>query len=419
MFGWLGFGKRAKNAALSNAPKFSEDGFYQFGVADAEYRSSSAIWACVQRISQRVGQARFHVADADGAAVDGHPLNALLAMPSARLPRHNFYAFLAESVLTDGNAYAVKQGGGNGEWMINYPIALRAVPAGFTQIISNSADTLDYEFVLQLAKPGGTSRTINARHTDVVHVRGNFYDIATGFSLSPVRTAAAASIELNRLGIESSSQYLQNSKKFSGVINTQIPLLESASLDEYQAQVDSFFKGVRGHGAVLRLPFGHEYRPSPNLGKDMMLADQLNWSVSDIARIYGVPLAMIQHTAGQRPSVEELEDALLRDAVMPLCCQISAALNERLLTAADRMRMYEIKADLSMFAVPTMSGKAAWAMSMAQSGVLTTNEIRRKLGFAPIDGGDELPSPAGAPDRQGSGQMPESDEELDSEMDGG
>ncbi len=405
MFGWLRRRKQPAKQQLDwNSPTSfvrENDGFIR-RIASAQVPPGSAVWACICRIAHRAAQAKFRVVDADGSIV-GHPVDILLASPSGRLGRFSFQRSIAESLLTNGNGYALTVMGGTG-LAASYPTGLRYVPADSVSIIGMTRlGRQSYRYSIRTPTPGfqGTSR--NVPSTRIVHAKGPFYDPASGKSASPLQ-AAAASIGLYLQSVASSQAFLSNSSRFGGVLETNLggsmdsPEDEKA-IEQYREMLREAFAGTANTGKIVQLPHGHTLKAAPSLAKEMLAAEQLNWSVNEIARHYGVPLALIQHTNGVRQSTEELETALVQEAVAPLCAQMSDAYTERILTESDRMAGYRVEADLSAFGLPTASGKASRAMTLAQTGVVTINEIRRGLGLPPIDDGDRYPDAAGAPER--------------------
>jgi len=255
----------------------------------------------------------------------------------------------------------------------------------------------------------------------VLHVRGPHYRPASGRSRSPLATAAKESQQLLGLAQAAARSYLDNSARYTGVMESQLSPTDASTeeLSTYFSLMREKMAGVSKRGYAPLLPFGVTWKYAPAPGSDQQVSADLNFAIADIARVYGVPLAMLQHTHGQRPDIEQLEDALRRDAVMPLADAIGRAATRSILSFRDRTeRGLSLRMRLSQLSA-TMSGAAAIISGLAQSGVLTTNELRALLGEPPIDGGDVPPNAAGtpanpeAPDGGGGGEGMPPDESGD------
>lgn len=397
MFGWL---KRRLGARVRVSPKqrvgtdFIQLGGYGINL---EAIRSGAVWSCVHKIASRVGKAEFKVSRYNRETgmwtlQPMHPLTAMLRNPSPIYPGYVFWRTLAEHSLLTGNGYAVASMERNTSGMPMY--LMLSTPAN-VWLEQSAEGVIMYRGMLY--SPGGRQEQWFRDLDGVAHVRGPHLDISTGRSASPIDNAAASSIALHEHALEAAVDSMRNSTRFPGIFKTQIPGADNPSAKAYFERIKEQMR-TAGKGFTPVLPHGFDYQPLPGMTRDMQLAGDLNWTVQDIARVYGVPLALIQHTAGQRPDIEQLEDGLMRDAVWPVLHEMEAALSTCCLTTEQRMRGLAVKAHISAGG-PTQSGQAAMAMQMAQTGVATINEVRAMVGLPPREDGDMMPTTAGAGER--------------------
>lgn len=369
---------------------------------------SSAVWACVHRIASRVGQAEFRVAryrreNATWAPMPNHTVTGMLRSPSPRLPAYVFWRTVAEHVLTTGNAYIIA---GQRD-SANYPLYMMIASPVLTALQDSERGPI---YTLQLPTIGsGRNIPIIRPAPEVAHVRGPHLDIHTGLSLSPIRYAAEAALCLGNEAIEAAVASMQNATRFSGVFETQVAGVDNPETEAYFERMRQTIQ-EKGKGTVPVLPHGIKYITQPGMQRDMQMAGDLNWTVQDIARVYGVPLALIQHTAGQRPDIEQLEEGLLRDAVWPVLHSIAAGLTFSCLSTDERMSGLAVRPGI-MAGGPTPSGQTDMAMKMGQTGAVSINEVRHVLGLPPRPEGDDLPQTAGAGEREESEGESEDDTE--------
>lgn len=367
-----------------------------FGGASDGAIHTGAVWACIQRIASRVGAAHFRVArfqrdTATWQEMPNHELNRVYRSPSPRLPAYVFWRSVAEHVLVTGNAYLVH----GQEGALGRPRYLMLSGSNV------SVATVNGQVVYRghLPGPGGMSQPWERFIDGVAHVRGPHLDVGSGKSASPVQSAASAAIGLHRSAIDTARAAMANAARFSGKFKTMVPGADNEETLAYFEDLKKLVADTDNKGGTLVLPHGIDYELMQALQRDMQLAGDLNWTVQEIARIYGVPLAMIQHTAGQRQDIEQLEEGLLRDAVWPILHAVAAALTMSGLSGDERLGGLSVRAHIDAGG-PTQSGQVDRVMKMGQTGAVSINEMRQALGLPPREGGDDLPQTAGAGERE-------------------
>jgi HK97 family phage portal protein len=122
--------------------------------------------------------------------------------------------------------------------------------------------------------------------------------------------------------------------------------------------------------------------------KDSDLLEALRFSVTEASRIYGCPPSMLgesQETSFATASEERR--AFNSTTMRPLLLRVADAFNQALLTEAERMAGLSVEFDSTDFG---MGGRelAETLSSLLNSGVMTTNEIRNRLGLVDVPGGD-------------------------------
>lgn len=384
--------------------------------ASAAALLSSAVWACVQRITARAANGKFGVYrwnndNGDYVHVPGHDLNRVLRSPSPRHSTFTFWRTVSEHVLVNGNAYVLI--GGRNEREETPPRYLIIADPGSVTIEeveepNNRGGRINNVYYhLTIPRIGGSPGSRRYFPSDVAHVKGANFNILTGHSPSPAACALASAIRLMNESSSSAEELARNSKRFGGVLESRIDggaqvAEDSGYIEQLKSDIDSL-----GAGSIPITPHGLILKPWNSTPADGQLAQNMNWAVQEIARVMGVPLAMIQHTQGVRPEINQMEDAIQRDAVIPLMDSIAGALTYAGLTTDERVRGYVVMAK-GIRGYPSQFGMADMAMRWGQTGAVQINELRRMLGLEPIEGGDVLPQTAGAGNRDPS---PEEDQE--------
>lgn len=156
----------------------------------------------------------------------------------------------------------------------------------------------------------------------------------------------------------------------------------------------NFANGGIGKTAVLSN--GLEYKPIELNAVDAQLLEQVEASVRDIARAYGIPKQFLE--TGEQltyASAAEGTRALYSLALRGFCARLADALAQRLLTRNERAAGAAIEFDLSSMLVLPGGEQAEFLSKLANAGLATPNELRNQyLNLPDIEGGEKLRAPS-------------------------
>lgn len=148
-------------------------------------------------------------------------------------------------------------------------------------------------------------------------------------------------------------------------------------------------------GGTVILSSGMKPVPShiTNSIKDQELIEAMNFSVEEMSRVFGVPPTLLgfSKNTSYATSSEERR-AFLTNTLKPLMIRIADGFAETLLSDEEIDSGVSLEFDSSDFG----AGKelAETLSSLINSGVMTVNESRNRIGLPDIDGGDIARSPA-------------------------
>jgi HK97 family phage portal protein len=204
------------------------------------------------------------------------------------------------------------------------------------------------------------------------------------------------------------AKFFEQGASPSGII--RVPgELSADQAESLRASFGRKHEGVDKMHRVAVLTGGADFTTMSFKPADLALVETMHWGVESIARIYGVPLHLLQY-GGQNgntsyASVEVVSIEWLRLGLGPLISRIEAAL-QRLVIGNTTF----VKFNLDGLLRPTTTERyAAYAVALS-NGWLSVNEIRQLEDRAPIgSGGDDFRQPLnigliGQPPTQGSGQ---------------
>ncbi|EAA9303486.1 phage portal protein [Salmonella enterica] len=352
-------------------------------VNEAKASQLSAVWACVNLLSQTVATLPlgFFERTADGRkTARDHPLYELLHnQPNADMTAVEFWEAMMAGLLLRGNAFAEIDRTGK-----RITALIPLIPERVKILRDNAGG---YVYTYSDPRPGGTTRTI--REQDMLHIRSRIANGMTGVSpLVMGRETFGLAIAANN----ASAAVFKHGMRPSGVLKTD-KILTPEQRKNFQENYVKEFSGAMNAGRVPLLEAGLDFNKTSMSLEDAQMLDTRRFSVEEICRWFGVYPVMIGHAAqGQTmwgSGVEQLMIMFLTLSLRPWLTRIEQAIRRSLLAPGERNRYF---AEFSVEGLlrADSAARAAFYSTMTQNGVMTRNEARHKENLPPQPGGDQL-----------------------------
>jgi HK97 family phage portal protein len=127
--------------------------------------------------------------------------------------------------------------------------------------------------------------------------------------------------------------------------------------------------------------------------KDSELVEAMRFSVEEVSRIFGLDPSMLGYSQNTSfATAAEMRRAFLSSTLKPLLIRVADAFNHALLSSDELDSGLSISFDAADFGAGIELAQTL--STMVNSGVLTTNECRNRLGLPDIDGGEIARVPA-------------------------
>jgi len=344
------------------------------------YMTNAVVHRAVRLVAENAAAVTWMLYD--GAVEhDSHPLLDLIARPN---PQQNGPAFL-ESVFAHlqlaGNAYveAVMLDGAPRELYALRPDRMRVV-AG------NDGWPDSYEYHV-----GGRSVRFDqeAALPPILHLT-HFHPLDDHYGLSPLEAAAVA-VDTHNAAASWNKALLDNAARPSGALVYSGPdgsILSEGQFDRLKRELEDNYQGARNAGRPLLLEGGLDWKAMSLSPKDMDFLDAKHNAAREIALCFGVP-PMLLGIPGDATyaNYQEANRALWRDTILPLASRVGAALSQWLAPAYDGQ--VRLVVDSDRIDALNSDRSALWERIIA-APFLTVNEKRIAVGYAPIEGGDQL-----------------------------
>lgn len=379
--GWLS--KLFGGGALSNPPVGAQSSGPTTNTTDSglvlsdeRAMSLSAVWSCVRLITETVGSLPISVYERTATGrdkVEEHYLHDLLRVsPNALMNPLEFREAMTMALTLWGNAYAKIERDAKG--------------------IPTSLTPLRPDLVTPVREVGTVTYHYHSNGIEYIFAKESILHLK-GFSLDGIVGLSPLAYARHTMGISASadkfaSKSFQGSGRYRGFISVDRLLtpeqrkgLETmygtASADESKTWV--FEAGAKFNQTSM----------SPD---DMQMLQSRSFQLGEIARIFRVPSYLINDTEKSTSwgtGIEQQNLGFLTYTIRPYLTRWETAIDSTLLTRTDR-RKYFVEHNVEGLLRADSAARAMFYSQMAQNGLMSRNEIRKKENLPPADGGDDL-----------------------------
>jgi HK97 family phage portal protein len=338
----------------------------------------SAVYRCVEVISDSVAQLPlepYYVSATDMYKNVDHPTYALLNRePNRRMTRFTFLKLIVSQMLLAGNAYALIRRDRNGT-----PLELVYVPSESVMILEPSATDIFSDIKYSIA---GINRVVE--HTEILHFLNFTYDGIRG--VSTVRHAANTLNLANAAGAAAAGLF-ESGGMVSGILSINSPLTNDQYNALHKAWRERFqTPGVRNGVAILQ--GNMTYSPVSINPEDQQLLETRIFDVVEICRFFGVsPVKAFDLSKSSYSTVEATQLAFLTDTLAPVLQKIEMEIERKLYLPSEKANI-DVRFDTEQLLRADIASQAEYYSKLISHGVVSPNEVRRKLNLGKIEGGD-------------------------------
>lgn len=338
----------------------------------------SAVYRAVELISDGVAILPIKIYDKSQLEKnenDTHPLNLVFNDNSGNLlTKYNLIKLLIQSVMLKGNGFAYIQRANNGT-----ATDLMFLEAEDVVINYNKMRNELYYTVVNHANIKGKVEPCN-----MIHLIKNSYNGINGVS---ILTYASRCLNTAQATENSANHFFSRGCNLDGVLTVNgAPLSAQKKIDLRNAWKTTF----TDDGSGLAVIEGNmTYQPIQINANDAQLLETRTYNVQDIARFFGINpvlLGDLSHTS--YGSIEAIQNDFLIHTLQPYIEMLEREFNRKLLTPSEK-KVYSITLETNEILRIDKTAQASYYSSMLTNGIMCINEVRKELGYNPIEGGDK------------------------------
>ncbi len=313
----------------------------------------------------------------NGARMETHPVDTLLAQPNPAQDGRTFLEALYGFLQLSGNAYVEAVASET----LGVPRELHVLRSDRMKVVPGADG---WPAAYEYAVGGRTHRwSMTGDERPILHLKG-FHPFNDHYGMSPM-AAAAGAVDIHNSAARWSKALLDNAARPSGaIVFAGQDGSGSMSEEQYQRlteELENNHAGAANAGRPMLLEGGLDWRPMGYSPTDMEFLETKNAAAREIALAFGVP-PMILGLPGDNTysNFQEANRAFYRQTVLPLVRKTAMALSTWLHNAG--APGIELSPDQD--AVPALSSEreALWRR-VAQADFLDEAEKRQILGLPP------------------------------------
>lgn len=302
--------------------------------------------------------------------------------PNEEMSPFNFKESCMNALNLEGNSVSERLVTRRGELVGLYPYQWQQAK------IDRDPDTKKLRYKIYNGKSITPAKELT--RAQVFHVPGLSLDGVIG--LSPIEYAASA-IRLGRNYEDFGNKMFHNAAMPSGAFTT-VGTLNDQSFARLKKELKENYIGMKQVGTPMLLEGGVTFTPFSMKPIDAQLIENKKFQIEDIARIYRVPLHLIQNLdRATNNNIEHQSLEFVMYTMLPWFKRWEENINMQLLTPAERRAGYYMEFDLrGLLRGDTLSRSRAYAVGR-QWGWLSVNDIRKLENMPPIINGDRYLEP--------------------------
>lgn len=354
----------------------------------------SAVYACVGIIAETIGQlpVRVKKSKRGGGAepADHHPIYRLLGIrPNEWQTSQEFREMMTQHLCLTGNCYAEIIRDSKG-----IPRELLPLQPQWVTVEQSRNWNVNYRVQSQ------NEAVRNMTQKDIFHLKYRTLDgyrgiSPVGWQRETVGNAIAA--------LKYSSRMLKNGGRPSGVLEYPGTISTEAFENLKNSWAESYSGDNAGKTAILEN--GAKYAPISMSNEDMQFIQSRQFTVEEVARIFRVPLHMIQSTektTSWGSGIEQMSIGFVQMSLLPWIKRWENGISKYLITEPD---VY-VKLAVEGLMRGDMKTRYESYQKGILSGFISPNEARALEDMNPREGGDEFLTPLnmqGSQSKKGEG----------------
>lgn len=327
----------------------------------------SAVYAATNMISNAVAIMPLKVVQQENGYKKeiNHKVTNILNLAPNQIHNHfNFFKLLIESVILNGNGYALIERDEN--------LNLKGL------------HLIDASYVTPILFDNGVKYLVNGfasaiDSNDMIHLYMHLDSTHRGIS-----TIKYADLTLRSAtdAENHSNKFFRNGAGLLGILKASDNVTNAQKVEI----AEGWKKGIEraNNGGVVVVPPGIDFQSISVSPEDSQLLESRKYNIVEIARFFNIsPIKLYDFTHNSYATLEQTNLSFLQDTILPYTQMIEDEFARKLFKPS-QVGKYFIKFDFGALLATDKKTEAEYYNRLLSNGIFSINEIREKLGFEPI-----------------------------------
>ena len=365
------FSKRSSNF-LANANLLGNTS--GVGVSEKTSIALTAVWSAIRLLSETIASLPLNVykMDRDGSKFIDYPnpLNKLISTsPSPNYTSYKFIETMMPHLLLYGNAYAIINRNGGAR-----PIELKSCDPENIEPFAGDDGLIYYK-----------NKDIIYSDQEILHIVGFSFDGIKG--KSPIQACKQA-LSIGMSSQQFGSNFFGRGANLAGVLEHPARLSDDAA-NRLRESFAQRFAGVHNSHQTAVLEEGVKFKPIGLPLADLQYIETRRFSTEEVARIYRVPLHLLQDlTRSTYSNIEQQSLEFAKYSLTPYLANWEQELNRKLLADREQSTHF-FKFQTNELLRSDANSRADYYRKLFEIGALSPNEIRTMEHLNKIKNGDD------------------------------
>jgi len=342
--------------------------------------SVPAVWDAVRKVSETLASLPLdlYMRSEDGAnPAQGHPVRYLVRTePAPNITTYDFRrALFARACFGDAFAYIHRNG-------IGRPIKLELMN-GHVTVVQTDDGSVGYIWDYKRGNSTGR-KTLLA--SEVLHIKGFSMDAIQGIDVSSIHNDTLGfAVGANKYG----NAFFHNNASVDKVL-TYPGQLTPAQKAQLQANI-SAVSGAQKSGSTMVLDAGMTMTKIGLNPEEAMLNESRGFQVNEVARVFGVPVHLLQNMdRATFNNIEMMTTLFVTLCLRPWAVQFEQEMLIKLLTRIEKESdNYFFRHNFEGLLRGDTAARSAFYASAILNGYMTRNEVREKENMNSLEGLDK------------------------------
>ena len=306
-------------------------------------------------------------------------------MANPYLTAFNLKKAMLKDIILHGNGYANVEKNTRGKIS-----SLEYIPASF---VIPGADNFGYYYDVTSITTGVTGEIKEPRRIDEFNMLNVVVNpVANSIKGKGILDYAKETLVIANQENTYVKNLFLNGLSAKAILNSKTPFKKETK-EKLRQDLLNFYSGSQNAGKMLVLEGDIAVQSLALTPADINLIQNRNLTVTEIARFLNIPKHLLNLDRGQGTysNITQERLQLIQSTLTPYVTNFQQALNNILLTPAEKKSGYHFSFDANETLKLTPQEQADYLVKLLDSKIMTANEVRRKLNMRPLEE-TELPA---------------------------